>query len=202
MRDLKKIKKEIEGLRQKICHHDHRYYVLTQPEISDSEYDRLMRRLRALEEKHPQFKTVDSPTQRVAGEPLKQFKQVKHRIPMASLDNAYSFDEVKKWAQRVDKGLGRGRKVEYVTELKFDGTSATFTYEDGKFILGASRGDGQRGDDITANLKTVRTTALKLLPSKKYPLPQTLEVRGEVYMGHKDFEQFNKERKKNTPEYT
>ena len=193
----KKIKKEIENLRQQIRHHDYRYYVLNQPEVSDGEYDRLLRRLKDLEEKHPQFKIADSPTQRVAGEPLKEFKQVKHRMPMLSLGNAYSFDEVKEWAQRVRKGLGQKEKIEYVTELKFDGTSAAFTYKNGKFMLGASRGNGQRGDDITANLKTVRTATLKLLPSKKYPLPKTLEVRGEVYMERKDFEHLNEERKKN-----
>ena len=193
---MKKVKKEIGNLRQQICHHDHRYFVLNQPEISDSEYDKLMRRLKGLEEKHPQFKTSDSPTQRVGGEPLKEFKHLKHRIPILSLDNAYSFDEVKDWVQRVHKGLTRGEKVEYVTELKFDGISATFTYKDGKFTLGASRGDGQSGDDITANLKTIRTVALRLTSREKYPFPENLEVRGEVYMDRRDFERLNEGRKK------
>ncbi|MBL7084871.1 MAG: NAD-dependent DNA ligase LigA [Candidatus Omnitrophica bacterium] len=196
MEKLNKAKKEIESLRQQIRRHDYRYYVLNQPEISDGEYDKLMRHLQGLEEKYPRFKSPDSPTQRVGEEPLKVFKQVKHRIPMLSLDNAYSFEEVRDWAQRVHKGLARRERVEYVTELKFDGTSATFTYKDGRFVLGASRGDGQTGDDITVNLKTIRTVALKLLPGKKSTLPKILEVRGEVYMERKDFEQLNEERKK------
>ena len=193
---MQKIKKESEKLRQQIRHHDYRYYVLNQPEISDSEYDRLMQRLKTLEEKYPQLKTPDSPTQRVSGEPLKGFKQVKHSIPMLSLDNAYSFAEVKKWVQRVHKGLGRKEKIEYVTELKFDGISASFTYKKGKFVLGATRGDGQTGDDITANLKTLRTLALRLISSKKYSFPQILELRGEVYMDRKDFQKLNEDRKK------
>jgi len=193
---LDNTKKEIEKLRQEIRHHDYRYYVLNQPEVSDSEYDKLMKQLENLEEKYPQLKTPDSPTQRVGGEPLKRFKQVKHRIPIRSLDNAYSFAEVKEWAQRVRKGLGRKEKVEYVTELKFDGVSATFLYKEGKFVLGATRGDGQTGDDITPNLKTIRTAALRLISGRKYSFPQTLEVRGEVYMDRKDFGKLNEGRKK------
>jgi DNA ligase (NAD+) len=189
-------KKEIEKLRQKIRRHNYRYFVLNDPEISDSEYDKLMRRLIELEEKYPQFKSADSPTQRVGGEPLKKFKQVKHRVPMLSLDNAYSFEEVKAWAQRVRKGLGRTEKIEYTTELKFDGISAAFIYRKGRFSLGATRGDGKTGDDITANLKTVRTLALKLKSTKGHSLPGVLEVRGEVYMEHGDFRRLNEERKK------
>lgn len=193
---MEKAKKEIEKLKRQIRHHDRRYYVLNQPEISDGEYDKLMRRLQELEKKHPQLKTADSPTQRVGGEPLKEFKQVKHKLPMLSLDNAYSFTEVEEWAERIRKGLGPSDKVEYVTELKFDGVSAAFIYKKGKFVLGASRGDGQRGDDITANLKTIRSVALRLTSSKKYPFPELLEVRGEVYMEHKDFQRLNAERKR------
>lgn len=193
---MQKVKKEIEKLRQEIRHHDYRYYVLNQPEVSDSEYDKLMKRLKDMEEKRPQLKTPDSPTQRVGGEPLKRFKQVKHRIPIRSLDNAYSFAEVKEWAQRVRKHLGRKEKVKYVTELKFDGVSATFFYKEGKFLLGATRGDGRTGDDITPNLKTIRTAALRLISGRKYSFPQTLEVRGEVYMDRKDFGKLNEGRKK------
>lgn len=195
---MKDVKKEIENLRRQIRHHDHRYYVLNQPEISDSEYDKLMRRLKELEDKHPQFKSPTSPTQRVGGKPQQGFKQVKHRIPMLSLDNAYSFDEVKEWAERVHKGLSKKEKVEYVTELKFDGTSASFIYKKGEFSLGATRGDGTTGDDVTANLKTMRTLTLELISSAKHPFPQTLEVRGEIYMEHKDFQKLNEERKKKT----
>lgn len=190
-----KARRDVEKLKAQIRHHEYRYYVLNQPEISDSEYDRLMRRLKDLEGKYPQLRSPDSPTQRVGGEPLKEFKQVKHRLPMLSLDNAYSFEEVKDWAQRVRRGLGAREKVEYVTELKFDGISASFTYKRGKFVLGASRGDGQNGDDISANIRTVRTLALQLISDTKNPLPQILEVRGEIYMERKDFEKLNKRRK-------
>jgi len=195
MSELNKVKKEIEKIRQEIRHHDYRYYVLNQPEVSDAEYDKLMRRLKQLEDKHPQLKVPDSPTQRVGGEPLKGFEQVKHKLPMLSLDNAYTFEEIKAWAKRVDKGLA-GEGVKYVTELKFDGTSASFSYQKGSFVFGLSRGDGRAGDDISSNLKTIRTVSLKLIPSKKYPIPEDIEVRGEVYMEAGDFTRLNKERVK------
>lgn len=196
MQKLDRIKREIERLKDEIRHHDYCYYVLNQPELSDAEYDKLMKRLESLEKEYPQFRTSDSPTQRVSGEPLQEFKQVKHKIPMLSLDNAYSFDEVREWEQRVYRGLDHGENVEYVTELKFDGTSASFTYVKGEFVLGATRGDGRTGDDITANLRTIRTVTLKLISGPKNPVPRTLEVRGEVYMDRKDFEKLNEERKK------
>ncbi len=199
MSELNKIKKEIEKIREEIRHHDYRYYVLNQPEVSDAEYDRLIRRLKQLEDKHPQLKTSDSPTQRVGGEPIRGFKQLRHRVPMLSLDNAYSFEEIKAWAKRVHKGLGQ-EKVEYVSELKFDGASASFIYKKGEFVTGASRGDGRSGDEITANLRTIPTVPLKLISGKKYSLPEKLEVRGEVYMQREDFEQLNRQRKrKNEP---
>ncbi|MFC1630990.1 NAD-dependent DNA ligase LigA [Candidatus Omnitrophota bacterium] len=197
MSGIEKIKKEIEGLKEQIRHHDHRYYVLNHPEISDREYDRLIRHLAQLETRHPELASADSPTQRVSGQPLEGFKQLSHKVPMLSLDNAYSFEEVKAWEQRVIKGLGPDQQPEYVTELKFDGTSASFTYQDGSFVFGASRGDGQTGDDITANLKTIRSVALRLISSPEHPLPQTLEVRGEVYMERKDFAKLNQQRQKN-----
>jgi len=196
MSDLQKIKKEINELRDEIRHHDYRYYVLSHPEVSDTEYDKLMRKLKNLEEKYPQFKDINSPTQRVGEKPLKGFKQIKHQVPMLSLENAYSFDEVEAWVKRVHKGLGKGKRVEYVTELKFDGTSASFTYQQGSFAFGVSRGDGQSGDDISSNLRTVRSVALKFISSKKYPIPSGIEVRGEVYMEHRDFAHLNKEREK------
>ncbi|MFC1699400.1 NAD-dependent DNA ligase LigA [Candidatus Omnitrophota bacterium] len=197
MSGIEKIKNEIEGLKEQIRHHDHRYYVLNHPEISDREYDRLIRHLAQLETVHPELASADSPTQRVSGQPLEGFKQLSHKVPMLSLDNAYSFEEVKAWEQRVIKGLGPDQQPEYVTELKFDGTSASFTYQDGSFVFGASRGDGQTGDDITANLKTIRSVALRLISSPEHPLPQTLEVRGEVYMERKDFAKLNQQRQKN-----
>ncbi|NQS99709.1 MAG: NAD-dependent DNA ligase LigA, partial [Candidatus Omnitrophica bacterium] len=197
MSQIDKTKKEINKLKELIRHHDFCYYVQNQPEIADSEYDKLLKRLQQWEEKFPRLKDPDSPTQRVGGQPLEKFRSVSHRLPMLSLDNAYTFEELKQWAQRVEKGLGRKEKVEFVTELKFDGTSASFTYENGRFVLGATRGDGQTGDDITANLKTVRSVALKLIPAAKNPLPQTLEVRGEVYMDRRDFRRLNQQRKSN-----
>lgn len=194
MGELNKVKQEIEQLKEVIRHHDYRYYALNEPEIADAEYDRLMRRLKELEEAWPQLKTADSPTQRVGETPLEQFKQVQHRLPMLSLDNVYSWEELQEWDNRVQKGLGPLQKAEYVVELKLDGTSAAFIYQQGKFILGASRGDGQTGDDITANLKTIRAIPLTLITGENYPLPSELEVRGEVYMERGDFARLNKQR--------
>ena len=191
MSKLDRARKEIQRLKEQIRHHVFCYYVLNQPEIADSEYDKLLKDLQQWEERFPQLVDPESPSQRVSGQPLKEFKSVKHRLAMLSLDNAYSFEEIEQWAQRVRKGLGRKEKIEFLTELKFDGTSASFTYENGQFILGASRGDGQTGDDITANLKTMRSLPLKLIPSSTHPLPQTLEVRGEVYVERGNFDRLN-----------
>lgn len=196
MGESNKVKQEIEQLKEVIRHHDYRYYALNEPEIADAEYDRLMRRLKELEEAWPQLKTADSPTQRVGETPLEQFKQVKHRLPMLSLDNVYSWEELQEWDNRVQKGLGPLQQAEYVVELKLDGTSAAFIYQQGKFILGASRGDGQTGDDITANLKTIHTVPLTLISGKEYPLPAELEVRGEVYMERGDLARLNKQRER------
>lgn len=193
---LAQIKSHIEKLRDEIRHHEYCYYVLNQPEISDKEYDELVKKLKGLEEKHPELITPDSPTQRVGGEPLEGFKQVKHKVKMLSLDNTYSFEELKDWDERVHKGLHRGEKVEYVAELKIDGVSISLTYEKGILKIGATRGDGETGEDITLDLKTIRAIPLKLLPSTIDHGPLTLEVRGEVYMAKKDFEKLNKERAK------
>ncbi|MFZ5800549.1 MAG: DNA ligase LigA-related protein, partial [Candidatus Omnitrophota bacterium] len=144
-------KKKIEELREEIRHHDYRYYVLSQPEISDKEYDDLMRRLKELEEKFPRLKSADSPAQRAGGAVQEKFKTVTHRVKMLSLDNTYSFEELKDWEGRVRKGL-KDEKVEFVTELKIDGVSASLIYENGRFTLGATRGDGVTGEDITENL--------------------------------------------------
>jgi len=186
------IKKKIEKLRELIRHHDYCYYVLSQPEISDKEYDDLMRQLKELEEKYPQYKTEDSPTVRVSGGILEGFKTVKHKQKMLSLDNTYSFEELKDWAERVDKGLGN-KKVEFVAELKIDGVSANITYEKGRLSIGATRGDGETGEDITENIKTIRAIPLVLLGKE---IPDFIEIRGEVYMERKDFEMLNKERQK------
>lgn len=187
------IKKKIEKLRDEIRHHDYQYYVLNQPEISDKEYDDLIRRLKDLESLHPELITVDSPTQRVSGQVLKEFKTVRHRIKMLSLDNTYSIEELEEWEERVHKGLG-SRKVEFVAELKIDGVSSNLTYVNGLLDIGATRGDGQTGEDVTLNLKTIRAIPLSL-DSKE--IPKLIEIRGEVYMEKKYLDLLNKERQNN-----
>jgi DNA ligase (NAD+) len=186
------IKKKINSLREKIRHYDYMYYVLSQPEISDKAYDDLLRQLKDWEEKYPQYKTSDSPTVRVAGGILKGFKTVKHKQAMLSLDNTYSFDELKDWVERVHKGLG-AENVEYVAELKIDGVSANLTYAQGKLAIGATRGDGETGEDITPNIKTIRAIPLVLGGSQ---IPAFIEIRGEVYMERAAFALLNKEREK------
>lgn len=187
------IKKKIEYLREKIRHCDYLYYCLSQPEISDKEYDDFMRRLKELEEKYPQYRADDSPTIRVSGGILKGFETVKHKQKMFSLDNTYSFEELKEWDERVRKGLGSDEKIEYVVELKIDGLSANLTYEKGKLVIGATRGDGETGEDVTQNIKTIRAIPLSLLDSD---IPDFIEIRGEVYMDEKGFAILNKEREK------
>ncbi|MFN7171057.1 MAG: NAD-dependent DNA ligase LigA [Candidatus Omnitrophota bacterium] len=193
MKGLSEIKKHIEELRAEIQHHDYLYYVLNQPVISDKEYDDLYRELKELEEKYPQFITPDSPTQRVSGEVLKEFKTVRHRVKMLSLDNTYNFQELREWNERIFKNLGKER-FEFVVELKIDGVSASLNYENGLFVLGATRGDGEIGEEITLNLKTIRSVPLRL---RGKDIPPLLEVRGEVYMERRDFEALNREREKN-----
>jgi DNA ligase (NAD+) len=180
-----KVNKEIENLRVQIRRHDYLYYVLNQPKISDAEYDRLMRQLEELEKEHPQFTSPDSPTQRVAGQPSKEFPEVKHAEVMLSLANAFSEEELTDFDERVKKGLGIS-DVEYAVELKMDGLAVALTYEDGKFIRGATRGDGETGEDITSNLRTIG--AIPLVLRKNI----FLEARGEVYLEKKEFEKINK----------
>jgi len=187
------IKKEIEKLRERIRHHDYLYYALSQPEISDKEYDDLMEKLKELEDKHPQFKTNDSPTVRLSGGILEGFKTVKHKHRMFSLDNTYSYGELRDWDERVRKGLSSSEKVEYVVELKIDGVSANITYEEGMLSIGATRGDGETGENVTQNLKTIRAMPLVLLGKN---IPGFIEIRGEVYMERKDFNILNKERER------
>jgi len=187
--------KRIADLRERIRRHDYLYYVLAKPEISDREYDKLYAELKNLEEQFPDLVTPDSPTQRVGGQPLKEFKPVRHAVPMMSLDNTYNIEELREFDNRVRKLLP-GEAVEYVLEPKIDGVSITLIYEDGKFMTGATRGDGTTGDDITANLKTIRSIPLSLIPHPSSLIPRLLEVRGEVYMKIADFEKLNAEREK------
>jgi DNA ligase (NAD+) len=180
---------EIEELRRQIDHHNERYYSLAQPEISDEEFDALLRRLIALEERHPHLKSADSPTLRVGGRPLEGFRAVEHRTPMLSMDNTYNADELRAFHQRVLSRLD-GEIPVYVCEPKIDGVSISLQYENGVFALGATRGDGRRGDDVTENLRTIRSLPLKL----RTPAPRFLEVRGEVFYHHADFERVNRRR--------
>jgi len=183
----------VEKLRREIREHDYRYYVLAEPTISDAEYDQLMRELIKLEETYPELLTPDSPSQRVGGQPTKEFPTVTHSIPMLSLSNVYSEEEVLDFDRRVRTLLGR-QPYQYVCELKFDGVAISLKYKDGVFLRGATRGDGIQGDDITNNLKTIRSIPLKLRsPEKNF---MDIEVRGEVFMNKKDFEKMNKEREK------
>jgi len=185
------IKKKIEALRQRIRHHDYRYYVLSQPQIPDKEYDDLLSQLKNLEDKYPEFKSDDSPTMRITGGILEGFKTAKHKQKMLSLDNTYSFKQLNDWDERVHKVLEAGASVEYVVELKIDGVSANITYEKGKLSIGATRGDGQTGEDVTQNIKTIRAIPLVL---RGPDIPGFIEIRGEIYMERKDFDALNKER--------
>jgi len=188
---LEEIKKQIEKLRKEIKRHDYLYYVLNQPEISDYEYDQLLKKLEELEKKYPQLITPDSPTQRVSGEIAKEFKSVKHTIPMLSLENTYSPEEIIEWEKRVKKIL-EGQSCEFVVEPKIDGVSCTILYKNGLLVLGATRGDGETGEDITLNIKTIHSIPLSLRESSKYPVPSIFEVRGEVYIDKNEFEKLNK----------
>jgi DNA ligase (NAD+) len=185
------IQKEIETLRRKILDHDDRYYNLAQPIISDEEYDKLMLRLQELERQYPAFSTPDSPTQRVGGQITKEFSTVKHAVPMLSLSNTYSEDEVRDFDRRVRETL-ENEPYRYECELKFDGVAISLRYKDGIFVQGATRGDGMEGDDITQNLKTIRSIPLRLRPVRNGP--RTIEVRGEAFMKRKDFQHMNEER--------
>jgi DNA ligase (NAD+) len=181
-------KERIEELVKLINYYNYMYYVENNPVISDYEYDKLYKELVELEEKYPEYKLPDSPTQKVGGQPLKEFKTVEHKIPMLSMDNTYSEEELIEFDARI-KRMADIKEVDYVVELKYDGVAVSLHYENGEFVLGVTRGDGFRGDDITENLKTIKTLPLKI----KYK--QTIEVRGEVYMRKDDFEKLNRERK-------
>ncbi|MDO9391272.1 MAG: NAD-dependent DNA ligase LigA [bacterium] len=183
--------KEIKKLRAEIAGHDHRYYALDDPSISDREYDALMQRLKGLEREFPELVTTDSPTQRVAGQPLQSFKTVNHQTQMLSLDNTYSADELREFDARVAKIL-EGQKYEYVAELKIDGLAVSLQYRNGRLHQGATRGDGTKGDDVTANIKTIKAIPLALSP--KAAGLQEVEARGEVYMPRQEFLRINREK--------
>src|SRR5262245_13076239 len=181
----------IQSLRDQIRHHEEQYYIHNAPEISDEEFDKQLHELERLEEEHPDLVTSDSPTQRVAGRPVEGFATVEHLTQMLSLDNAYNEEELGAFDERVRKGAGLGDgAVAYIAELKIDGLSIALTYEDGRLVRGATRGDGIRGEEVTANVRTIRAIPLALRngPSSR------IEVRGEVYFPKSSFERLNKER--------
>jgi DNA ligase (NAD+) len=188
---------KIEALREKIRYHEHRYFVLDAPEISDADFDRLVNDLRALEAEHPELVKPDSPTQRVGGKPSEGFVKVPHSRAMLSLDNAYSDEELLDWERRVHELSGR-EDVEYVCELKLDGMSMALWYRDGKLARGITRGDGSTGEDVTANVRTIRSVPLSVSAEvrKKAGLPRDFEVRGEVVMPLAAFQRMNEEREK------
>ncbi len=181
------IRGRIEELRELVRYHNRRYYVEDAPEISDAEYDALYKELEILENEHPELVTTDSPTQRIGGEPLEEFEQVMHAVPMLSLSNARKLEDLYEWDARVRRLLGDDEEPRYVTELKIDGLAVSLRYERGRFVRGATRGNGTIGEDVTANLRTVRSIPERL--SGDYP--EVLEARGEVYIPLDRFEEFN-----------
>src|SRR5271155_5419445 len=194
----KDVEKKVEALREKIRRHEYLYYVVDNPEISDGEFDKLMRQLKGLEAEHPDLITADSPTQRVGGKPREGFVKVPHSSPMLSLDNTYSEEELRDWERRVHELSGRN-DVDYVCELKLDGMSLALIYEDGKLVRGITRGDGSVGEDVTLNVRTVRSVPLSIPKEKlkKAGIPVDFEVRGELLMPTASFKKINEERERN-----
>src|SRR5256714_4801677 len=184
----------IEALRDKIRHHEYLYYVLDQPEISDLEFDKLVQQLKELEAEHPTLITPDSPTQRVGGKPREGFVKVRHSSPMLSLDNTYNEEELRAWERRVHELSGR-KGVDYVCELKLDGMSLSLGYDDGRLVRGITRGDGTVGEDVTLNVRTVRSVPLSIPPEKLKTsgIPPDFEVRGELLMPTAGFKKLNEE---------
>ena len=187
------VRKEVERLRELVNYHNIKYYRDDNPEISDAEYDELFRRLVELEKKYPELITPDSPTQRVGAPPLEKFEKITHLTPMFSLDNAMNPDELREFDRRIKRMLGTSRDIEYTAEPKIDGLAINLIYERGRFISGATRGDGITGEDVTQNLKTIRELPLRIMD--KNP-PELVEIRGEVYMKLKEFQELNKERER------
>ncbi len=185
---------EIQDLRAALHRHNYRYYVLDDPEISDAEYDRLLQELIRLEEKYPQLKRPDSPTVRVGAPPLDKFDSVAHSIPMLSLDNGFNDDDILEFDKRVSRNLGDTDNIIYTAEPKMDGVAVELIYENGKLVTAATRGDGQTGEMITANVKTIQTVPLVMQTHPSTPVPSRCEIRGEVFIGLDAFKQLNQER--------
>jgi len=188
------LRKEAEKLREELRRHEYLYYVVDNPEISDAAFDKLMNRLKEMEAAHPDLITPDSPTVRVGGSPREGFQTVRHARAMLSLDNAFSYDALRDWDRRVRQGTGR-EDIEYIAEHKFDGLSISLQYEDGVLVRGVTRGDGTTGEDVTPNVKTIRSIPLSVDPAvrKKAKLGATFEVRGEILMTRKAFEAMNRQ---------
>lgn len=193
MDDFKTAEARARELRRELAHHNHRYYVLDSPEISDIQYDTLMRELQGLEEQHPALQTPDSPTQRVGGEAADEFGQVVHRVPMLSLANLFEDEGLVEFDERVRKLLGQP-SVTYVCEPKLDGLAIALRFEKGIFVQGATRGDGTTGEDVTGNLRTIRSLPMELFPLDGVKVPALLEVRGEVFIRKADFQKLNEKR--------
>jgi DNA ligase (NAD+) len=183
----------VQELREQINYHNYRYYVLDDPVISDAEFDRLLQELIALEERYPRLLTPDSPSQRVGAAPLEKFETVRHRLPMISLDDAFSEGEVREFEERLQRFLRSPETLQYVLEPKMDGCAVELVYEQGRFRVGSTRGDGVRGENVTQNLKTIHTIPLQIL-TREEPAPELLEVRGEVYMDLSEFQKLNEQR--------
>jgi DNA ligase (NAD+) len=189
------IKKRVEKLREETEYHNYRYYILDHPEISDAQYDRLMRELEKLEEEYPELRSPNSPTQRVGASPLEEFEIVRHTIPMLSLANAFDETEARDFDKRVKKFLGTSEEIEYVAEPKLDGLAIELVYERGQFVVGSTRGDGVNGENITQNLRTIKTIPLQLI-RKEISVPERLEVRGEVIIQIEKFKELNRKRER------
>jgi DNA ligase (NAD+) len=194
--NLKDLNAEAEALREQISHHNYRYYVLDDPEISDTEYDQLLRRLEALEHEHPELRTPDSPTQRVGAAPSERFGVVVHRQMMLSLANAMNAEEMIEFDQRIKRFLRGDSDIEYVAEVKLDGLAVELAYEEGRLMVGSTRGDGVNGEDVTQNIRTIKSVPLRLIKPAHSKMPRLLEVRGEVIFPKRAFQKLNEDRAK------
>jgi DNA ligase (NAD+) len=192
--DLSRARAEIDSLREQINHHNHLYYVLDNPELTDAEYDALMRRLETLEAEHPELLSPDSPTQRVGARPSEKFAVVVHRRMMMSLANAMDAEEMREFDRRIKRFLHSDADVEYVAEVKLDGLAVELVYEDGRLSVGSTRGDGVNGEDVTPNIRTIKSIPLRLLHPSQAKVPRLFEVRGEVILPRRAFERLNHER--------
>ncbi len=188
------IVKKIQDLRKRLHHHNHRYYVLDDPEISDSEYDRLMQELIGLEKTFPSLASPDSPSARVGAPPLAKFDSVAHSIPMLSLDNGFADEDIWEFDKRVKRYLDRESEIDYTAEPKMDGVAVELVYEGGKLLTASTRGDGITGEVITANVKTIGTVPILMQAAASSAMPARLEVRGEVFIGIEAFKNWNRER--------